>query len=249
MQNKDELFNTINEFLSIDDKKFDSVYANMKSTMIDECKSRAAQREMLDNLPRETDDSILDNMEDIEALVNEIEKASDGELSANKRNFLKESILASAKINRIIYETGKEQIPVKIELMNQTAKVPTYANPTDAGADVYSNEDVTIKPGETKIIKTGLKVAMPKGFMLNIYNRSGQAAKTKLRVANSVGIIDYLYHKEIGVILDNIGDEPITIHIGDRIAQMVIQRIPMIDWNVVDKIEDTERAGFGSTGK
>lgn len=246
MEIKDTMDSMIDLF-SVDDKKFDAIYNDVKEQAFESCRGRAAQRDMLDNMS-ENDASFFNNDKEIEAIIQAMEEETKKPLSKNKKEFLKESLKISSEINKKIVESGKEQIRVKVELVNSTAKLPTYANPTDAGADIYSNEEIIIKPGETKIVKTGLKVAMPKGYMINIYNRSGQAFKTKLRVANSVGIIDYLYHKEIGVILDNIGTEPIAIHIGDRIAQMIIQQIPMIEWQTVDKIEETERSGFGSTG-
>ncbi len=246
MEIKDTMDSMIDLF-SVDDKKFDAIYNDVKEQAFESCRGRAAQRDMLDNMS-ENDASFFNNDEEIEAIIQAMEEETKKPLSKNKKEFLKESLKISSEINKKIVESGKEQIRVKVELVNSTAKLPTYANPTDAGADIYSNEEIIIKPGETKIVKTGLKVAMPKGYMINIYNRSGQAFKTKLRVANSVGIIDYLYHKEIGVILDNIGTEPIAIHIGDRIAQMIIQQIPMIEWQTVDKVEETERSGFGSTG-
>ena len=246
MEIRDTMDSMIDLF-SVDDKKFDAIYNDAKEQAFESCRGRAAQRDMLDNMS-DTDASFFDNDEEIEAIIQAMEEETKKPLSKNKKEFLKESLRISSEINKKIVESGKEQVRVKVELVNSTAKLPTYANPTDAGADIYSNEEIIINPGETKIVKTGLKVAMPKGYMINIYNRSGQAFKTKLRVANSVGIIDYLYHKEIGVILDNIGTEPIAIHIGDRIAQMIIQQIPMIEWQTVDKVEETERSGFGSTG-
>ena len=246
MEFKDTMDSMIDLF-SVDDKKFDAIYNDVKTQALESCRGRAAQRDMLDNMS-EDDALFFNDDKEIEAIIQAMEEETKKPLSKNKKEFLKESLKISSEINKKIVESGKEQIRVKVELVNETAKLPTYANPTDAGADIYSNEEITINPGETKIVKTGLKVSMPKGYMINIYNRSGQAFKTKLRVANSVGIIDYLYHKEIGVVLDNIGTEPITIHIGDRIAQMIIQQIPMIEWQTVDKVEETERSGFGSTG-
>ena len=236
MEFKDTMDSMIDLF-SVDDKKFDAIYNDVKAQALESCRGRAAQRDMLDNMS-EDDALFFNDDKEIEAIIQAMEEETKKPLSKNKKEFLKESLKISSEINKKIVESGKEQIRVKVELVNET----------DAGADIYSNEEITINPGETKIVKTGLKVSMPKGYMINIYNRSGQAFKTKLRVANSVGIIDYLYHKEIGVILDNIGTEPITIHIGDRIAQMIIQQIPMIEWQTVDKVEETERSGFGSTG-
>ena len=140
------------------------------------------------------------------------------------------------------------KINVQIEKLNENAKLPEYAHPSDAGADIFSAEEVTINPSETKLVKTGLKVAIPAGYAIFIYPRSGLSLKTGLRIANSVGVIDESFHKEIMVIMENTGSEPYNINIGDRIAQMIIQPVPMINW-IEDIVEDTGRGGFGSTGQ
>lgn len=97
-------------------------------------------------------------------------------------------------------------------------------------------------------MSTGIKVAIPIGYAIFIYPRSGLSAKTGLRIANSVGVIDAMYHKEIGVIIQNTNNESYEIKTGDRIAQMVISEVPMIKWKET-LIKDNERGGFGSTGK
>ena len=122
------------------------------------------------------------------------------------------------------------------------------ANPTDAGADISAVEDTTIEPNETKIVKTGIAVSMPRGYMIQVYPRSGLSAKTGLRIANSPGTIDASYNKEIGVIITNTAATPYTIEKGTRIAQLVIMPVPMIKWKVVEELEDSGRGGFGSTG-
>lgn len=95
-------------------------------------------------------------------------------------------------------------IPLSIELCNPEAKMPTYANKGDAGMDVYALEDYVIKPGETKLIPTGIKVAIPEGYELQVRPKSGRALKTKLRVANTPGTIDSGYRSEVGVIIENV---------------------------------------------
>ena len=146
-------------------------------------------------------------------------------------------------------ENPRIKVKVKIQKLNENAKLPAYANPSDAGADIFALEDTTIKANTTELVRTGIAVSMPAGYMIQIYPRSGLSYKTPLRVANSVGIVDNLYNKEIKVILENTGNEDYTIKAGDKIAQMLIMPTPMIIWEEVDNIEDSGRGGFGSTGR
>ena len=191
-----------------------------------------------------------------------------------KREFIKRVL--GMLCNAIVDTEGiaKKVIQIPIELCNENAKIPTYAHATDAGADIYAIEDFTLAPGESKIIPTGLKVAIPLGYELQVRARSGISAKTKLILANGVGTIDTSYRGEIGVILENIEpkikdirytfDEtgkPIILGIehgqsytfskGDRIAQLVLNEIPKVAFYQVkniEKIEGNRGGGFGSTG-
>lgn len=169
---------------------------------------------------------------------------------------------------------AKKIIQIPIELCHENAKIPTYAHPTDAGADIYAIEDFTLAPGESKIIPTGLKVAIPLGYELQVRARSGISAKTKLILANGVGTIDTSYRGEIGVILENIEPKikdiaytfdgtgkPIILGIihgqsytfskGDRIAQLVLNEVPKASFyevSDIEKIEGNRGGGFGSSG-
>jgi dUTP pyrophosphatase len=167
------------------------------------------------------------------------------------------------------------EIPVEIKLLNDEAKVPVYARPGDAGFDLIAMEDVYIHPGATEIVPTGLAVAIPEGFELQVRPRSGVSAKTFLRVANAPGTVDSGYRGEVGVIIDNTapimdgmvphvytidGEKenidvlvpPLTYKIrkGDRIAQGVIAPVYRAVFQEVDELDETERGagGFGSTG-
>ncbi len=131
---------------------------------------------------------------------------------------------------------------------------PEYAQDGDAGMDIRASEPVCVYPGETKIIKTGLYVAIPKGYEIQVRPRSGMSARTNIRVSNSPGTIDSNYRGEIGVIVDNIGNDEYYINVGDRIAQLVLNKVPSIRWYPVENVEalgETNRGagGFGSTGK
>lgn len=144
-----------------------------------------------------------------------------------------------------------KNIKIPIELYHSEAILPQYAKPGDAGMDVCSVEDTIISPHKTVIIKTGLKVAIPEGYEIQVRPRSGLSYKTGIRIANSPGTIDVGYRDEIGVILHNTSDEPFVIHKGDRIAQIILKEVPMIEWQIVDEVAcigENRGGGFGSTG-
>ena len=145
----------------------------------------------------------------------------------------------------------REIVNVSIEKLTDTAKIPKYAHDTDACADIFSDETITINPGETKCISTGLAFAIPEGYVIHVYPRSSIGAKTPLRLANSVGVIDTGYRGELKVIYTNTGIEPFNILQGDRIAQMSIDHSPMARFNLVNdvaSIGEDRGGGIGSTG-
>ena len=153
---------------------------------------------------------------------------------------------------RTVKHEYKREITVDI-FNNSGFNNPEYAKHGDAGVDIRSVETKMIYPGETTTIKTGLYVALPFGYELQVRPRSGLSLKTKMRVANAPGTIDSNYRGEICVIVDNIGGHEINIQQGDRIAQLVLQQVPTICWhnvNSVEELSETARgsAGFGSTG-
>lgn len=151
-------------------------------------------------------------------------------------------------------ETGmRETVLISVELCKPGAKLPTYAHEYDAGFDIYLPEDFTIKAHEHgKIAPTGLKMAIPTGYELQIRPRSGNSVKTTLRIANAPGTIDCGYCNEIGIICDNIGDEDLEFKKGDRIAQGIIAISPKGIFNQVNDIMTIAGAnrggGYGSTG-
>lgn len=145
---------------------------------------------------------------------------------------------------------------VRIKKLNDTAIIPTLGSVEAAGCDIYANlvEDagsVTIGPGVTHFIKTGIAMEVPKQYAGLIYARSGLASKRGLRPANCVGVIDSDYRGEIMVALHNDSDVPQTINHGERIAQMVITPYIRPEFVETDDLTDTERGegGFGHTGK
>ena len=140
------------------------------------------------------------------------------------------------------------ELPIMLE---DEAKVPTYAHDSDAAADMYALEDITIQPHKHGIpVKTGVHIQLPEGWVAFVLPRSSMGAKTPLRLSNSVGVIDSGYRGEVRAIYDNISDDPYEIHKGDRIAQMLVMPSYRFKANVVDSLEDSDRGegGFGSTG-
>lgn len=132
--------------------------------------------------------------------------------------------------------------------------LPKYETIGSAGMDVRAmcSEPIVIAPGKSAIISTGLHVEIPVGYEIQVRSRSGLAAKKKIFVLNSPGTIDSDYRNEIGVILMNLGDSDFTVENGERIAQLVLNEVPQINWisvNTLDELSSTDRGmgGFGST--
>ena len=216
-------------------------------------------------------------IEDIPKFLDEMYKSIDDafkDFPENRKIFLKR--IVSDIFNSIVDFNDEliSSILIPIEFCNKNARMPIYAHETDAGLDIYSTEDINIRPGETILIKTGLKVAIPVGYELQVRPKSGISLKTKLRIANTPGTIDSGYRDEIGIIIENI-EQPIqdisyhfdnnnkividsilhgktySIEKGQKIAQLVLNKISKANFVLVDtvnKIEGDRGGGFGSTG-
>lgn len=196
------------------------------------------------------------------------------EISQIKRDFLK-SLLAT--LTNAVNETegiAKRFVQIPVELCHPDAKIPQYANTSDSGMDVYALDDYTIAPGETKLIPTGIKLALPPGYEIQVRPKSGRALKTKLRIANTPGTVDAGYRDEIKVIVENI-EPPIkdieydfddngtpiiksilhgaayTIGKGEKFCQLVLMEVPkaaLYRVEQVGEIGENRGGGFGSTG-
>ena len=142
---------------------------------------------------------------------------------------------------------------IRVKILKEGAKLPTYGSVEAAGADLYACVDapVTVAPGETAFIPTGIALEVPKGCAGLIYARSGLACKRGLAPANKVGVVDSDYRGEILVALYNHGKLPQIIENGERVAQFIITPVLTPAYEVAEELSDTERAqgGFGSTGK
>jgi dUTP pyrophosphatase len=144
-----------------------------------------------------------------------------------------------------------ERIVLPIKRLDPSVDLPSYAYEGDAGLDLRSSEDVVLEPFERRLISTGLAIAIPDGFAGFVQPRSGLALKTGLSMANTPGLIDAHYRGELKVCAINLDpSEPISIRRGDRIAQLVIQRVPVASLLEVDELDETDRGsgGFGSSG-
>ena len=139
---------------------------------------------------------------------------------------------------------------IEIVKLDPAAIAPHYAHQGDAGLDLFSTNNTEILPGEAKLIRTGIAIALPVGTEAQIRPRSGLALKHSITVLNSPGTIDAGYRGEIGVILINHGKRPFQVTSGMKIAQMVIASIIRANLTVVEQLDDTSRNinGFGSTG-
>lgn len=144
-----------------------------------------------------------------------------------------------------------ETITVPIKRLDPSVELPQYAYEGDAGLDLRSSEDVTLAPFERRLISTGLAVAIPDGYAGFVQPRSGLALKQGLSMANTPGLIDAHYRGELKICAINLDPtHPIEVKRGDRIAQLVIQRVPAVKLMEVDELDATDRGagGFGSSG-
>ena len=148
--------------------------------------------------------------------------------------------------------SGAGEVPVQLKRLphGEGLELPAYATEGAAGMDVVSAEDVTIEPGARHAVATGLAVAIPPGYEIQVRPRSGLALKHGITVPNTPGTIDSDYRGELKVILVNLGAEDFAIARGDRIAQLVLAPVTLAAWHEVDVLDDTARGagGFGSTG-
>ena len=145
-------------------------------------------------------------------------------------------------------------IPVRVATLPHFAglNLPAYATAGAAGLDLQAAivDPVVLAPGERRVIPTGLTIAVPAGFEAQVRPRSGLALKQGLSIPNAPGTIDSDYRGEVGVILINLGQAPVTIERGMRIAQLVLAKVEQLAWESVTSLDETARGtgGFGSTG-
>ncbi len=141
---------------------------------------------------------------------------------------------------------------IDIVKLREDAVLPVYQTKGAAGADIHAciDEPITLQPLERKMIPTGLAMSIPEGYEVQIRARSGMSIKHGITMINGIGTIDADYRGEVGVLAINLGQEAFTIEPGMRIAQMVVARYEVANWNTVESLDETDRGigGYGSSG-
>lgn len=142
---------------------------------------------------------------------------------------------------------------IKVKVINHSKnELPQYATPMSAGMDLraFTDEPITIMPGERKLIHSGISIQLPEGYELQVRPRSGLALKHGITLTNAPGTVDADYRGDVGAIVHNLGTEPFIVNNGDRICQIVAKEYVKIEWEETDSLDSTERGegGFNSTG-
>ncbi|GAY31020.1 deoxyuridine 5'-triphosphate nucleotidohydrolase [Prevotella sp. MGM2] len=142
---------------------------------------------------------------------------------------------------------------IKVKVINHSNnELPQYATPMSAGMDLraFTDEPITIMPGERKLIHSGINIQLPEGYELQVRPRSGLALKHGITLTNAPGTVDADYRGDVGAIVHNLGTEPFIVNNGDRICQIVAKEYVKIEWEETDSLDSTERGegGFNSTG-
>lgn len=257
--------------LETPDEQFEMLEPMFLQTFAELLQEKETQQEILTMLSTQPYDAI-EIQKEMNILLATIETMDF--LTEAKQDFLKRLAMMSTNTLQVLADKQVKFIQIPCEL-EEGVQLPTYAKNGDAGLDIYAREEITINPGETKIISTGIKVAIPEGFALLIQPRSGQSVKTKLRVANTPGLIDSGYRDDIGVIIENIeppfkdiqydfdenGEihiksilhgQPYTIAEGQRFAQMRLVQVPHATFTQVKsvgEIGEDRGGGFGHSGE
>ena len=142
-------------------------------------------------------------------------------------------------------------VDILIRRLDQDVPLPSYAHAGDAGADLTTTVDVQLAPGERAMVPTGLSLALPDGYVALVHPRSGLAARCGVSIVNAPGTVDAGYRGEVKVMLINLDpSEPVSLRRGDRIAQMVVQRVERARFVEVERLPGSDRGdgGYGSTG-
>ena len=269
----DETLAAFAELISQPDEVFDQLAPIILQEVVKSFDDKALCQKLVEEFDAEYINQDIDEVKEkqIEAI-----KQAFSEYSENKVNFLTRLISISFNIYKREKNNDKQSITIPIEL-SEGVQLPTYFYDGDSGMDVRAIEDIDIAPGETKLIDTGIKVAIPKGYEIQVRAKSGRSLKTKLRMGNSIGTIDSNYRGSIGIIAENIEPkikdidyEPIwdyelnaidylkiksitygsSIHIakGEKIAQLVLCKVEKANFVQVDNINDIPSDGRADGG-
>ena len=260
----------IGAIIDLPEEDFETLKTEMLQLFLESLNDPIIEKDLKQIIKSEhmTSETINEEFSKAIEIINNIEN-----LSEPQKYFIKTVFTMTVGKLQELLDTSNPFIHIPCELAEGT-QLPTYAHKTDAGLDIYAREEITIAPGDTKIIGTGIKMAIPEGYAILIQPRSGQSVKTKLRIANTPGLIDSGYRDEIGVIVENIEppfkdinyefDDNGEIHIksilhgqsytiakGQRFAQMRLVQVPKAEFTQVEsvgEIGEDRGGGFGSTG-
>ena len=261
----------ISALISLPDEYFDIISEQVLAEMEDSMTSPSTRIMMAEALRKDNiapDDAINIFQEAIKNIDEELDM-----LDQKRKDFFKRYFGIIVNIIQGLEGLSDRVISIPVEYCREV-QAPQYASEGDAGMDLYSPDEYTINPGETKIIPTGIKSALPKGYAFLIQPRSGLSVKTKLRIANTPGLIDSGYRDEIGVIIENIEPpikdieydfdengtpiiksilhgESYTIHKDERFAQMRLVAVPTASLYKVESVKEigeNRGGGFGHTG-
>lgn len=268
----EENFEAIAAMMALPDESFDLISEQTLASMEDSMTSPSTRIMFAEALRKDNlapDDAIAI----FEAAIQNIDEEMGDLLDEKRKDFFKRYFGIITNIIQGLEGLSDRIITIPVEYCKEV-KHPEYASEGDAGMDLYSPDEYTINPGETKIIPTGIKCALPKGYAFLIQPRSGLSVKTKMRVANTPGLIDSGYRDEIGVIIENIEPpvkdieydfddngnpiiksilhgEAFTIHKDERFAQMRLVAVPtaaLYEVESVGEIGENRGGGFGHTG-
>ena len=258
MNELENLLNAIKSLTDIKDEDLNDELIKAILENLDEQFTPPMVAQSVNQIVKNLEDQGLNKVEaeeSIKALTNAIRDMIYGEEQYSE----KKKILIDAVVDKLfgIFDKATEkyhsyaiELPMTVDTA-AGAKVPTYAHDTDAAADLYAMEDTTLdKHTNGNKIRTGVRIQLPEGWLAMILPRSSIGAKTPLRLSNSVGLIDSGYRGELGVLYDNISDDPYEIKAGDRIAQLLVMPSYRFQAKVVDILTASDRGegGFGSSG-
>lgn len=185
--NNQDVMEQFISILELEDTKFDAVYPKMKEEIVKVFELSSTRKSISEQLSSVSEINLEEELKSLNTTIRGIKE--DDSLSTNKKDLLITLLTKSGEITASLIQNPREIVAVKVQKINEDAILPTYAHDSDAGADIYSVEDYKISPHSTIIVKTGLKVAIPKGYEIQIRARSGLSLKTPLRIANCVGTI------------------------------------------------------------
>ena len=272
-QSDNDAMAVLSSLLAMPEEQFEILRPVLQESLAEVFNEPITKMKLISSL-EETGLSINELVNNTDEIVKAICEDENLNLSESKKDFIKQLFINAANALSDSTFNPNRNIKIPVEICREGIKLPTYATDGSAAMDIYCPEEVMLDPGETKIIPTGIKVNIPSGYALLIHPRSGLSARSKLRVPNSVGIIDSDYHSEIGVIVENISPaikdvdidtmydttqlvkeygSSIVIGKGERFAQMRLVEAPRIVWEVVDSLgtfndEEDHGLGFGGTG-